>query len=106
MGLIDQRLQRDQPVEILGGGLPDMLGPSVRLHLADRHCLLLAEAEPPPGVQDLWVEGRHQGVLPGQAQLPPAHRGSRIQVAHELGVGDGVGRGVDPRVSPPERLAA
>ena len=73
-------------------------------HLADAVHLLLPEAEPEPGVDQGRVVRRDQGVVGVLAGIDPDRRGDRVQVAHDLGLGDGLPGGLDPGVRSPHRV--
>src|SRR5262249_25626983 len=73
----------------------------LRRHLAKAVCLLLTEAEPEPGVDELRVGRGNQDIVSPSAGFNPARSRRAVEVAHELGLARSMAGDLDPDVRPP-----
>ena len=65
--------------------------------------MLLAEPDPEPGVDERRVGRGDDRVVARRARVDPAGRRRAVQVADDLGLGDGVAGALDPDVRSPRR---
>ena len=103
-------VEGDRGLYVLRDGLPNLdpgRGPvKGRGGLLDPGCMLGAEREPEPCVDELVVRRRDECVMAIPALIDPVRGGDAVEVADDLGLLDGMAGGLDPDVGAPDRVVA